>query len=207
MKVGDRFPKSLKKRKRLNFSAVLNKEYFSNNIIQIQMALNKDRVIPLNYLVKKIKAKIDSGIKIKQKQIKAEEIESVIARQDKSKIPEELEKILEENEKKFLIQTSEYLNLKDENNKSLLYWHYINNMKNKREEKKNIFKKFYENDDKNQVNLYSDKVKEMSETMFRSNPLLITKEKSDIFFYYLGEFNKYYSNNTKYEYIKKKVIK
>ena len=46
----------------------------------------------------------------------------------------------------------------------------------------------------------------MAKTMFKISPLLITKEKIDIFFYYLGEFNKYFSNQKKYDYIKKKVI-
>ena len=79
-------------------------------------------------------------------------------------------------------------------------------MNKKKDEKKNFFKKFFENDDKNMINLYSEKIQKMTESMFKINPLLITKEKIDIFFYYLGEFNKYFSNEKKYNYIKKKVI-
>ena len=56
------------------------------------------------------------------------------------------------------------------------------------------------------VNLNSDKVQKLSETMFKLNPLLITKEKVDLFFYYLGEFNKYFFHKKKYEKIKKKVV-
>ena len=206
MQLRPRFPESFRKRKRLNFSAVLNKEYFSKNIIQIQMALNKDRILPANYAIKKVKSRVNTGITIKPKQEKKEVIDSVFARKDKTKIPEELEKILEDNIKKFEKQENEYLTLKEDNNKSLLYWHYIKEMNKKKDEKKNFFKKFFENDDKNMINLYSEKIQKMTESMFKINPLLITKEKIDIFFYYLGEFNKYFSNEKKYNYIKKKVI-
>ena len=57
------------------------------------MALNKDRILPANYAIKKVKSRVNTGITIKPKQEKKEVIDSVFARKDKTKIPEELEKI------------------------------------------------------------------------------------------------------------------
>ena len=207
MQLRNSLRKKVPGNKRLNFSAMLSKDYFSNNIIQIQMALNKNRVLPLDYLIRRTKSKINSGITLKPKKTE-DDLFSESYRNthlDKRKIPEELEKILNENEQKFLVQSQEYLNLKNENDKSLGYWHYIQEMGKKK--KQEIFAKKYQiSENKNDINLYSDKVQKLSETMFRLNPLLITKEKIDIFFYYLGEFNKYFFNKKKYEYIKKKVV-
>ena len=207
MQLRNSLRKKVPGNKRLNFSAMLSKDYFSNNIIQIQMALNKNRVLPLDYLIRRTKSKINSGITLKPKKTE-DDLFSESYRNthlDKRKIPEELEKILNENEQKFLVQSQEYLNLKNENDKSLGYWHYIQEMGKKK--KQEIFAKKYNiSENKNDINLYSDKVQKLSETMFRLNPLLITKEKIDIFFYYLGEFNKYFFNKKKYEYIKKKVV-
>ena len=129
------------------------------------MALNKDRILPANYAIKKVKSRVNTGITIKPKQEKKEVIDSVFARKDKTKIPEELEKILEDNIKKFEKQENEYLTLKEDNNKSLLYWHYIKEMNKKKDEKKNFFKKFFENDDKNMINLYSEKIQKMTESI------------------------------------------
>ena len=207
MQLRNSLRKKVPGNKRLNFSAMLSKDYFSNNIIQIQMALNKNRVLPLDYLIRRTKSKINSGITLKPKKTE-DDLFSESYRNthlDKRKIPEELEKILNENEQKFLVQSQEYLNLKNENDKSLGYWHYIQEMSKKK--KQEIFgKKYNISENKNDINLYSDKVQKLSETMFRLNPLLITKEKIDIFFYYLGEFNKYFFNKKKYEHIKKKVV-
>ena len=207
MQLRNSLRKKVPGNKRLNFSAMLSKDYFSNNIIQIQMALNKNRVLPLDYLIRRTKSKINSGITLKPKKTE-DDLFSESYRNthlDKRKIPEELEKILNENEQKFLVQSQEYLNLKNENDKSLGYWHYIQEMGKKK--KQEIFAKKYNiSENKNDINLYSDKVQKLSETMFRLNPLLITKEKIDIFFYYLGEFNKYFFNKKKYEHIKKKVV-
>ena len=197
--------KKFPKKKRLNFSAILSKEYFNNNIIQIQMALNKNRILPLDYFIRKTKSKINTGITLRPKKNDDSISDSYRNHLDKRKIPEEIEKILAENEKKFLVQSREYFELKNDNDKSLGYWHYVQEM-NKKKNQENFFKKLSENNDTNAINLYSDKIREMSQTMFKANPLLITKEKIDIFFYYLGEFNKYYFDKEKYARIKKKVI-
>ena len=199
-------PLSKQKNTKINFSKMLSSKYFNNNIIQIQMALNKNRIIPLDYLIRRIKPKINTYIIKKPLKKNNEEIfETFRLHQDITKIPEELEKLLEENEKKFLIQSQEYYDLKNINDQSLGYWHYVNEM-NKKKNQKYFYKKFFDYEDKSTVNLNSDNIQKLSENMFKLNPLLITKEKADIFFYYLGEFNKYYFNEQKYEYIKNKVI-
>ena len=192
-------------KKRLNFSAILTKDYFSKNIIKIQLALNKKRMVPLNYNIRRVKSKIDSGMSLKLKKQKEDEmIPSYKDQVDINNIPQELEKILEENEKKFMVQNKEYFKLKEENDKSLGYWHYIQKIQNNKKDTFN--KKYFGEEDKNMVNLNSDKVQKLSEAMFKLNPLLITKEKVDLFFYYLGEFNKYFFHKKKYEKIKKKVV-
>ena len=192
-------------KKRLNFSAILTKDYFSKNIIKIQLALNKKRMVPLNYNIRRVKSKLDTGMSLKLKKQKEDEmIPSYKDQVDINNIPQELEKILEENEKKFMVQNKEYFKLKEENDKSLGYWHYIQKIQNNKKDTFN--KKYFGEEDKNMVNLSSDKVQKLSETMFKLNPLLITKEKVDLFFYYLGEFNKYFFHKKKYEKIKKKVV-
>ena len=192
-------------KKRLNFSAILTKDYFSKNIIKIQLALNKKRMVPLNYNIRRVKSKLDTGMSLKLKKQKEDEmIPSYKDQVDINNIPQELEKILEENEKKFMVQNKEYFKLKEENDKSLGYWHYIQKIQNNKKDTFN--KKYFGEEDKNMVNLNSDKVQKLSETMFKLNPLLITKEKVDLFFYYLGEFNKYFFHKKKYEKIKKKVV-
>ena len=192
-------------KKRLNFSAILTKDYFSKNIIKIQLALNKKRMVPLNYNIRRVKSKIDSGMSLKIKKQKEDEMfPSYKDQVDINNIPQELEKILEENEKKFMVQNKEYFKLKEENDKSLGYWHYIQKIQNNKKDTFN--KKYFGEEDKNMVNLNSDKVQKLSEAMFKLNPLLITKEKVDLFFYYLGEFNKYFFHKKKYEKIKKKVV-
>ena len=197
--------KKAPQKKRLNFSAILTKDYFSKNIIKIQLALNKKRMVPLNYNIRRVKSKIDSGMSLKIKKQKEDEMfPSYKDQVDINNIPQELEKILEENEKKFMVQNKEYFKLKEENDKSLGYWHYIQKIQNNKKDTFN--KKYFGEEDKNMVNLNSDKVQKLSEAMFKLNPLLITKEKVDLFFYYLGEFNKYFFHKKKYEKIKKKVV-
>ena len=196
--------KSTRDKKRLNFSAMLTKGHFDNNIIQIQMALNRDHMLPSNYLIRRTKPKIKSGLKLKQNKLDENiSMDSYHIHLNKKHIPYQLEKILFKAKKDFALQRNKYLSLKNENNKSLGFWHFVDKMR----KKNNKEKKFSEYViDKNSINLYSDKVEKMSENLFRLNPLLITSEHIDTFFFYLGEFNKYYSNKEKYNNIKKKVI-
>ena len=57
--------KPVPKKKRINLSAMLTSEYFFHRSIQIQMALNQDRVLVRDYLIKKAKPKINTGKKKK----------------------------------------------------------------------------------------------------------------------------------------------
>ena len=193
-----------KKRKKLN--EMLTDDYYNNNILQIQMALNKKRLLPLDYLIRRTKSKIDSGISL---QLKKKEDDIILSsyRNDleKKRIPEELEKLLMKAEKKFLAQSKIYYTLKKKNDMGLAFWHYINE-RSKKKKQEEFLEKYFDNENNNNINLYSDRIQKLSETMFITNPLLITKEKIDIFFYYLGEFNKYYFDQEKYEHIKKKVF-
>ena len=207
MKLRNYSTKALRSKKRLNFSAMLTKGYFNNNIIQIQMALNKDHILPSDYLIRRTKPKINTGIKIKQKSNEDDiSMDSYQHHFDKKNIPEQLEQILLKAKKDFAEQRNLYLSLKKENDKGLGFWHFVDEMRKKN--RQHILNKKYAKEDmnKNSINLYSDKVEKLSEKLFRLNPLLITKENIDLFFFYLGEFNKYYNNKEKYNYIKKKVI-
>ena len=192
--------------KRKKFSKMLLDDYFSNNIRKIQISLNKKRILPLDYFVRRTKSKIDSGISLRLKQKDDNSILNSYRNElEKKRIPEELEKLLNKAEKKFLAQNEKFYSLKSHNDRGLALWHYINEKSKKK--KQEIFnKKYFENENNDNVNLYSDRIQKLSETMFITNPLLITQQKIDIFFYYLGQFNKYYFNQKKYEHINKKVI-
>lgn len=171
------------------------------------MALNKDHILPSDYLIRRTKPKINTGIKIKQKSNEDDiSMDSYQHHFDKKNIPEQLEQILLKAKKDFAEQRNLYLSLKKENDKGLGFWHFVDEMRKKN--RQHILNKKYAKEDmnKNSINLYSDKVEKLSENLFRLNPLLITKENIDLFFFYLGEFNKYYNNKEKYNYIKKKVI-
>ena len=87
--------KPIKKKKRLNFSAMLTSEYFFHRSNQIQMALNKNRVLPLDYLIRRTKSKINSGITLKPKKTEDDLFSDSYRNThlDKRKIPEELEMI------------------------------------------------------------------------------------------------------------------
>ena len=57
--------KPVPKKKRISLSAMLTSEYFFHRSIQIQLALNEDRILPRDYLIKKAKPKINTGKKKK----------------------------------------------------------------------------------------------------------------------------------------------
>ena len=133
--------KSTQEKKRLNFSAMLTKGYFDNNIIQIQMALNKDHMLSSDYLLRRTKSKIKSGLKINPKQNDKEiSMDSYRIHLDKKNIPYQLEKILVKAKKDFALQRNKYLSLKNENNKSLGFWHFVDEMRKKNNKKSNILK-------------------------------------------------------------------
>ena len=197
------------KKKRTNLSAILNSEYFFHRSIQIQMALNQDRLLPMDYLIKKAKPKINTGKKKKIDENKnKEEIDSSFEankEKEKKEIPDELEKILDENQKKFAIQNKKYHNLKEHKDIILGYWHYINR-KTKKEEREILFKRYFSKNDKNTINLYSEHLQKFCLNIFKSNPLLMRKKNAEMFFHYLSEFNKYYKDENKFLYVKQKIV-
>ena len=102
MKLRQTLIKPINKKKRLNFSAMLNSEYFFHRSNQIQMALNRDRILPKDYLIKRTKPKINTGKKriINNNYKYKNEYDSSYdsnREKDKKDIPDELENILIKN--------------------------------------------------------------------------------------------------------------
>ena len=125
--------KSTRGKKRLNFSAILTKGYFNDNLIQIQMALNKDHMLPSDYLIRRTKPKINSALKIKPKKIEEDiSLDYYRIHLDIKNIPYQLEKILVKAKKDFAIQRNKYLSLKIENKKGLGFWHFVDEMRKKK---------------------------------------------------------------------------
>ena len=208
MKLRQTALKPNSKRMRVSLSAMLASEYFFHRSIQIQMALNRDRIIPRDYLIKKTKPKINTGKKKIIKDNKIEEIDSSFEankEKDIKEIPDELEKILFENEKIFNIENKKYKTLKEYNDLVSGYWHYINK-KSKKEERELLFKRYFNQGNKNIINLYSERLQKFCLNIFKSNPLLMRKKNSDMFFHYLSEFNKYSQDGNKLLYVKQKIL-
>lgn len=210
MKLRQTLIKPINKKKRLNFSAMLNSEYFFHRSNQIQMALNRDRILPKDYLIKRTKPKINTGKKriINNNYKYKNEYDSSYdsnREKDKKDIPDELENILIKNQKKFDIQNKKYKTIKEYNDLISSYWHYINRT-NKKKERELLMKKYFSKDDKNIVNIYSEKIQKSALNIFKSNPLLIRSKNADMFFHYLSEFHKYYQDEDKYIYVKQKII-
>ena len=209
MKLRQRVLESIPKNKRVTLSAMLNSEYFFHRSIQIQMALNHDRILPRDYLIQKAKSKIITGHKkTTKKSNNKDDIDSSYEankEKDKKEIPDELEKILIENKKKFAIQNKKYQNLKKENDVISGYWSYINK-KSKKEKRELLFKRYFSKNEKNMLNLYSAHLQKFCLNVFKSNPLLMRKKNAEMFFHYLSEFNKYYEDENKFIYIKQKII-
>lgn len=202
--------KPVKKKKRLNFSAMLTSEYFFHRSNQIQMALNRDRILPRDYLIRRAKSKINTGKKRKinnNNKNKSEDDSFYDANKEKDKkdIPDELEKLLEDYKKKFEAQNIKYKDLKEYNDIISSYWNYINRT-NSKKERELLLKRYFSQNDKNVINLYSEKLQKLTLNIFKSNPLLQKKKNADMFFHYLSEFNKYYQNEEKYTYVKQKII-
>ena len=194
--------------KRINLSAMLSSDLFFHRSIQIQLALNQDRIIPRNYLIKKAKSKINTGKKNKIKNNNKNTLDEsfeAYREKDNKEIPDELDKILVDNQKKFAKENKRYRELKKYNDVISSFWHYINKT-NKKKERENLFKKYFSRDDKNIINLYSDQLQKLTTNLFKTNPLLLKKKNADMFFHYLSEFNKYYNDEDKYIYVKQKII-
>ena len=204
-------PRKYNKRK-ISFSSMLNSEYFFQDSGIIQMALKKPEIIDKDFRIKRVKStltrlrqpKIDDSLLKKQN----EQNDSSFSdkEKDKKQIPIQLGKILDDNEQKFLHVSKKYNVLKDQNNKFLNYWHYIkNSSKNKKQNTKDyLHKKFFEKIEKHFVDLNSDQVQKMTSKLFKSNPLLMYKNSSDMFFHFLSELNEHKNDKKKLDYIMKK---
>jgi hypothetical protein len=202
--------KPINKKKRLNFSAMLTSEYFFHRSNQIQMALNRDRILPRDYLIRRAKSKINTGKKriIKDNNKNTFEDDSFYEsnkEKDKKEIPDELGNLLDDYKKKFEVQNIKYKDLKEYNDMISSYWNYINKT-NSKKERELLLKRYFSQNDKNAINLYSEKLQKLTLNIFKSNPLLQKKKNADMFFHYLSEFNKYYQNEEKYTYVKQKII-
>ena len=202
--------KPIKKKKRLNFSAMLTSEYFFHRSNQIQMALNRDRILPRDYLIRRAKSKINTGKKRKiidnnSNKYEDDSFYESNKEKDKKEIPDELGNLLEDYKKKFEVQNIKYQDLKEYNDIISSYWNYINRT-NSKKERELLLKRYFSQNDKNVINLYSEKLQKLTLNIFKSNPLLQKKKNADMFFHYLSEFNKYYQNEDKYTYVKQKII-
>ena len=198
------------KKKKVNLSTMLNSEYLYPRSIQIQMALNQDRIVPRDYFIQKAKAKIKTGQRKKISNSMSQDNKNDSSfeanrEKDKKLIPYELDKIIEETKKKFARENKKYKELKQTNDVISGFWHFINQT-NKRKERQLLFKKYFSKDDKSVVNLYSDQLQKSTFNLFKANPLLVKKKNSDLFFHYLSEFDKYYNDENKCTYVKQKVI-
>ena len=93
------------KKKKVNLSTMLNSEYLYPRSIQIQMALNQDRIVPRDYFIQKAKAKIKTGQRKKISNSMSQDNKNDSSfeanrEKDKKLIPYELDKIIEESIKK-----------------------------------------------------------------------------------------------------------
>ena len=196
------------KSKKISFNGIINSEYFFHRSGPIKLALNQDRIIKNNYYIKKAHKKIDQGRKLKRVESREDEDLDLSQeyRRNKTRIPADLNKVILKYDKKFQIQNQKFHDNKDDNDKFLSYWHYVNDLSEKKE-RELMLKKFFNDKDKNSINYHMKEVKNMCENMFKTSPLLSGNRYLDIFFYYLSEFDKNYENKKKMFYIKQKALK
>ena len=196
------------KSKKISFNGIINSEYFFHRSGPIKLALNQDRIIKNNYYIKKAHKKIDQGRKLKRVESREDEDLDLSQeyRRNKTRIPADLNKVILKYDKKFQIQNQKFHDNKDDNDKFLSYWHYVNDLSEKKE-RELMLKKFFNDKDKNSINYHMKEVKNMCENMFKTSPLLSGNRYLDIFFYYLSEFDKNYENKKKMLYIKQKALK
>ena len=183
------------KSKKISFNGIINSEYFFHRSGPIKLALNQDRIIKNNYYIKKAHKKIDQGRKLKRVESREDEDLDLSQeyRRNKTRIPADLNKVILKYDKKFQIQNQKFHDNKDDNDKFLSYWHYVNDLSEKKE-RELMLKKFFNDKDKNSINYHMKEVKNMCENMFKTSPLLSGNRYLDIFFYYLSEFGKNYEN-------------
>ena len=208
MKINSKTPHSSKHFhiKKISFNGLLNSEYFFHRSASIKLALNQDRVLRKNYYVKRAKSKLDLGRKSKRADsLENEDLNiSQEYRRNKTRIPTDLYKVIIKYGKKFFNQSENFHNYKNENDAFMSYWHYINDLDEKKE-RKLMLEKYFDDSDRHSINFYTKEIKNMCENMFKTNPLLTRNKYIDIFFYYLNEFNKNYQDKKKVANIKQKM--
>ena len=194
--------------RKISFNGILNSEYFFHRSGPIKLALNQDRVLRKNFFVKRARPKLDMGKFSKRREAKEnnELSTSHDYRRDKTKAPGDLNKVILKYEKKFYTQNKKYYDLRNENDIFLSYWHYINDLSEKKE-RELMLQKYFNDKDKNTINYHTKEIKKMSENMFKTSPLLTGKRHLDVFFFYLNEIGKHYEDKNKLDYIKQKLVK
>ena len=194
--------------KKISFNGLLNSEYFFHRSGPIKLALNQDRILRKNYYVKRARSKIDHGQLSKRSESRDSDDLNISQeyRRNKTRIPSDLNKIIMKYGEKFLVQNTKFHELKNDNDTFMSYWHYINDVDEKKE-RKLMLEKYFNDKDKNSINYYAKEVKKMCENMFKISPLLTGNKYIDIFFYYLNEFNKNYDDKKKVANIKQKMKK
>ena len=194
--------------KKISFNGILNSEYFFHRSGPIKLALNQDRILRKNYYVKRARSKIDHGQLSKRSESRESEDLNISQeyRRNKTRIPSDLNKIIMKYGEKFLVQNERFHEYKNDNDTFMSYWHYINDVDEKKE-RKLMLDKYFNDKDKNSINYYTKEVKKMCDNMFKISPLLTGNKYIDIFFYYLNEFNKNYNDKKKVAYIKQKMKK
>ena len=191
-------------KKKISFRSMLNSEFFFQRSAPLKMALNKNRMVKDDFNIKRVKSTIGSINQNRKFSITPKnKHQNTSFNDDRKKIPFELGKILDDYQLKFANVTNKYNNIHNENQNFLNYFHYINFI-SKKKQRELLFKKYFLKMDKNEVNLNSDEVKKISEKLFKSNPLLMYRNNSDMFFHFLSEMNEHKNNETELKYIKEK---
>lgn len=199
------------KRKRITFSAMLNSEYLFHRSSKIQMALNHNPLLSKDFHIKRAQSKINTGKKRKiinqEKKIELNSSEESNKEMEQKDVPLELYFIILEYQKKFLKENNKFFSIKEYNDAVLSFWHYLNETNDKKE-RDLLLKKYFPNNDYNTIiNLYSDQIQKIALNLFKTNPLLIYKNYSEIFFHYLSEYKENIKDENKINTIKQKSIK
>ena len=188
-------------------SKIIAEKLFSDQSHGIQMALNNNKMIDINFRINRAKPKINlSKIKnespLKFSKTFKVKIKNETPTKNKKEIAFELADILDNSEIKFS-KISEYYNQIKENNDNFLhYWQSVKKSRERNKKKlvkemKNFCKNNNISEEKykslcNEFNfspideLELNKQKKISKNIFRSNPLMLTNEK-DMVFYFLSK--------------------
>ena len=216
MKIRKIYRNRKNNKRKISFNTMINSEYFFRRSGSIQMALKKPEIIDEDFHIKRVKSTLSRLRRPKifdnsnKKNNEENDTSFSNKEEDKKQLPLELGKILDDNEQKFLYINEKYNILKEENNKFLKHWHYIKKSRNNNKNKINlsdiIIKIYFEELEKYFVDLNSDEVQKFTAKLFKSNPLLMYRNSSDMFFHFLCEINQHKNDEKKLEYIMEKHL-